>query len=112
GVRNTYVDLPVAGYGVPNAATGKRANVTINGQQTASFYCTIAGFENPIKRKELTIWYGNTSRYEQRVKQRLKELVKAGWFLPMYSKQVESDAKNVLITRCPPGGIILNETTK
>ena len=33
-------------------------------------------------------------------------------FLPPYSKQVESDAKNVLITRFPPGGIILNETTK
>src|SRR5215813_7861916 len=51
--------------------------------------------------------YRNTSRYEERVKQRLKELIKAGWFLPLYSKQVESDAKNVLITRFPPGGIIL-----
>ena len=112
GVRNTYVDVPVAEYGVPNAATGKRANVTINGQQSASFYCSIAGFEIPIKRKELAMRYRNTSRYEERVKQRLKELIKAGWFLPLYSKQVESDAKNVLITRFPPGGIILNETTK
>jgi hypothetical protein len=42
----------------------------------------------------------------------LKELIKAGWFLPLYSKQVESDAKYVLINRFPPGGIILNETTK
>jgi hypothetical protein len=65
-----------------------------------------------MKRKELAMRYRNTSRYEQRVKQRLKELIKAGWFLPLYSKQVESDAKYVLINRFPPGGIILNETTK
>src|SRR5262245_55662690 len=34
GVRNPYVDVPVAQYGVPNVATGARAAVTINGQQT------------------------------------------------------------------------------
>jgi len=38
-------------------------------------------------------------------------LIKEGWFLPLYSKQVESDAKNVLIRQFP-GVIIINETTK
>jgi hypothetical protein len=111
GVRNTYVDVPVAQYGVPNAATGSRANVTINGQQAASFYCSIAGFEFPMMPWDLASRYQDLRRYDQRVKQRLNELIKAGWFLPLYSKQVESDAMHVLITR-RPSGVIVNEVPK
>jgi hypothetical protein len=97
GVRNTYVDVAVAQYGVPNAATGSRANVTINGQQAASFYCGIAGFEIPLKPMDLATRFKNSNAYQQQVKQRLKELTKAGWFLPIYSKQVEGDAAQVMI---------------
>jgi hypothetical protein len=98
GVRNTYVDVPVAQYGVPNVATGARAAVTINGQQAASFYCGIAGFEIPMKQADLSGRYKSGREYQKQVNQRLKELIKAGWFLPLYSKQVESDAMAVQIT--------------
>src|SRR6516162_3267328 len=63
GVRNTYVDVPVAQYGVPNAATGSRANVQINGQQAASFYCSIAGFEIPMKAEDLGVRYQTPTSY-------------------------------------------------
>jgi hypothetical protein len=95
GVRNTYVDVPVAQYGVPNAATGSRANVQVNGQQAASFYCSIAGFEIPMKADDLGVRYGTPADYRKQVNHTLKDLIKDGWFLPMYSKQVENDAMNV-----------------
>jgi hypothetical protein len=104
GVRNTYVDVPVAQYGVPNVATGSRAAVTINGQQAASFYCSIAGFEIPLKAADLASRYRTTRDYQQQVKRRLNELVKAGWFLPTYSKQIETDAMQVMIVGVPRGG--------
>jgi hypothetical protein len=111
GVRNTYVDVPVAEYGVPNTATGSRADVTINGQQTASFYCSIAGFEIPSKPIDVYARFQTSRRYEQRVDRQLKELIKAGWFLPLYSKQIETDARQVLITRFPHQ-VIVNEGPK
>lgn len=97
GVRNTYVDVPVALFGVPNVATGTRAAVTVNGQQTASFYCGIAGFEIPMKPADLAARYKSSRDYQKQVNQRLKDLIKAGWFLPLYSRQVESDAMVVQI---------------
>jgi hypothetical protein len=98
GVRNTYVDVPVAQYGVPNVATGSRATVTINGQQAASFYCGIAGFEIPMKPADLTLRYKTANHYREQVNQSLKNLVKARWFLPLYSKQVEDDARDVRVS--------------
>ena len=95
GVRNTYVDVPVAQYGVPNAATGSRANVQINGQQAASFYCSIAGFEIPMKADDLGVRYQTPAAYRKQINNTLKDLIKGRWFLPMYSKQIESDAMNV-----------------
>jgi hypothetical protein len=102
GVRNTYVDVPVAQYGVPNLATGSRATVTINGQQAASFYCGIAGFEMPMNSSDLTLRYKTARDYQEQVSRGLKDLIKAGWFLPLYSKQVESDAREVKISGNPP----------
>lgn len=92
GVRNTYVDVPVAKYGVPNTATADKANVTINGQQTAAFYCSIAGYEIPLPADKITAMYKIHKDYEKKVDERLKQLTKDGWFLPMYAKQVLTDA--------------------
>ena len=108
GMRSVYVDVPAAQYGVPNVATGARAAVTINGQQAASFYCSIAGFEIPMTPMVLGARYRNIRTYRAEFKQRLTDLVKAGWFHPMYSKQAESDAKLVLFI-WPPPGVIVNE---
>jgi hypothetical protein len=108
GVRNPYVDVPVAQYGVPNAATGSRANVTVNGQQPASFYCSIAGFELAMKPEDLARKYHNVTDYRKQVKDSLKGSIKAGWFLPLYSKQVEGDARGVTFPALKifyPGGV-------
>ena len=99
GVRNPYVDVPVAQYGVPNAATGSRANAQINGQQPASFYCSIAGFEIPMKPKDVAQRYLTVNSYRKQVNQSLKDLIKEGWFLSLYSKQVESDAMQIQFVR-------------
>jgi hypothetical protein len=92
GVRNTYVDVPVAKYGVPNTATADKANVTVNGQQTASFYCAIAGYEIPRSLPDIRAAFKNQKGYEKQVDKRLKELMKEGWFLQVYAKQVLTDA--------------------
>ena len=55
--------------------------------------------------------FQTSHRYKERVDRRLKELIKAGWFLPLYSKQIETDAKQVLITRFPHQ-VIVNEEPK
>jgi hypothetical protein len=102
GVRNTYVDVPIAQYSVPNVATGSRANVQINGQQAASFYCSIAGFEIPMKQAEVGQRYGTPDKYRKQVSESLKKLIKEGWFLPLYSKQAESDAMKISFRPASP----------
>ncbi len=96
GVRNTYVDVPNAKYGVPNNAAPDKANVTIGGQQTAAFYCSIAGYEIPMPADKFKAMYKSHKAYEKKVEDRLKQLVKDGWFLPVYTKQVLSDARQGL----------------
>ena len=46
GVRNTYVDVPVAKYGVPNNADPKPGT-------RDDFYCGIAGYETPLPADRL-----------------------------------------------------------
>jgi hypothetical protein len=92
GVRNTYVDFPVARYGVPNTAKPGFAPET-----RADFYCGIAGYELPFAPEKLKTLYRDRKDYERRVDQRLKQLIKDGWFLPVYTKQVMDDTAQVVI---------------
>jgi hypothetical protein len=90
GVRNTYVDVPVAKYGVPNNADPKPGT-------RDDFYCGIAGYEIPIPGEQLHALHSDASAYRRKVQQRLTELTKAGWFLPEYASQVTADADGVRI---------------
>jgi hypothetical protein len=90
GVRNTYVDVPVAKYSVPNNADPKPG--TRN-----DFYCGIAGIETPLAPDQLHALYKDAATYRDRVRQRLDDLTKAGWFLPEYAGQVIGDAEKVHI---------------
>ena len=90
GVRNTYVDVPVAKYSVPNSADPKPGT-------RDDFYCGIAGIETPLSADRLHALYKDTADYRAKVKQRLGELTKAGWFLPEYAEQVTGDAEHVQI---------------
>jgi len=61
------------------------------------FYCSIAGAEMPLAADQLRSLYRYAEAYRSKVKQRLDELTKAGWFLPEYAGQVTGDAAKVQI---------------
>ena len=91
GVRNTYVDVPVAAYGVPNAGATPAAN----------FNCSIAGWRVPYDEQRMNDLYKNKGSYISAVNRRLMELVRDGWMLPEYAEDVRADAQAIDIT--PPG---------
>lgn len=82
GVRNTYVDVPVAQYGVPNAA---------------NFNCSIAGWRIGYDEETLRELYKNHGAYISKVNRRLMELVREGWMLPEYAEDARADAHAVSI---------------
>jgi hypothetical protein len=88
GVRSTYVDVPVATYGVPNNADPKPGT-------RDDFYCGIAGYETPVPADRLRALHTDAATYQGKVQRRLDELTKAGWFLPEYRDQVTGDAQKV-----------------
>ncbi|NOT26016.1 MAG: hypothetical protein HOP16_07920 [Acidobacteria bacterium] len=90
GIRSTYVDVPMATYGVPNVADPKPGT-------RDDFYCGIAGYETVFTADNLKTLYKDAASYRGKVQQRLAELTKAGWFLPEYAGQVTSDAQAVRI---------------
>jgi hypothetical protein len=90
GVRNTYVDVPVAKYGVPNSADPKPGT-------RDDFYCGIAGYEAMLAPDRLHALHTDAAAYRGKVRQRLGELTKAGWFLSEYAGQVTGDAEHVRI---------------
>ncbi|PYS39619.1 MAG: hypothetical protein DMG14_13370 [Acidobacteria bacterium] len=92
GVQNTYVDVPIAKYGVPNTAKPGFAPET-----RADFYCSIAGYEIPLSHDQLKAMYKDHKDYEKKVEDRLKQLIKDGWFLPIYTKQVIGDAAKAMV---------------
>jgi hypothetical protein len=91
GVRNTYVDVPVAAYGVPN----------VGATPAAQFNCSIAGWRVAYDALTLDQLYRNRGAYMSRLSRRLTELVREGWMLPEYTEDVRSDAQAIEIT--PPG---------
>ena len=82
GVRNTYVDVPAAAYGVANGT---------------SFKCSIAGWRIAYDEETLRELHKNQGAYFARVNRRLMELVREGWMLPEYAEEVRADARAVLI---------------
>jgi hypothetical protein len=91
GVRNTYVDVPAAAYGVPNAGA----------TPGAQFNCSIAGWRLAYEAQTLNGLYKNKGSYISAVNRRLMELVREGWMPPEYAEDVRADAQAIDIT--PPG---------
>jgi hypothetical protein len=90
GVRNTYVDVPTSKIIVPN-----KGKPGLPAEVRADFYCNITGYEEPLPAARLKSLYKDKKDYQRKVEARLKELEKQGWFLPIYEKQVLSDAAEV-----------------
>jgi hypothetical protein len=87
GIRNVWVDMPLATYGV--FGKGKTA--------AQDRLCLLAGTEVPLADQVLRRLYPTAESYVAGVEQRLKELVKEGWFLPEYVELVRSDVKKTTI---------------
>jgi alpha/beta hydrolase family protein len=88
GVRSVYVDVPIAKYGVPNVAQPKPGS-------RVDFYCNIAGWQEPYPADKLKSLYKEPKAYQKKVDERLKELVREGWYLPEYTAEARSDAAKV-----------------
>jgi hypothetical protein len=81
GVRNTYVDVPVAQYGVPK----QRRPEAGHARRLLLRHRRVRAAMSP---EQLQALYKDSGSYRNKVKQRLEELTKAGWFLPEYASQV------------------------
>jgi hypothetical protein len=103
GIRNTYVDVPVKSFHVPDEpATPRISNphYTIAARRTGGAdpdaqLCGLANFEVPLSKDHLKKLYKNPQDYVKRVGQRYDELVKQGWALPLYRDMVLAEASRV-----------------
>jgi hypothetical protein len=103
GIRNTYADVPVKSYHVPDEAATPRIStphrtIAANraaGQDPEVLLCSLANFEVPLSKEQLKKLYKNSQDYAKKVAQRYDELVKQGWALPMYREMVVSEASRV-----------------
>ena len=101
GLRNVYVDVPVAKYAALNTpATPLIPNpsewiVKNGGEQGAQTMCRLSAYQVPFSNDELRKLYGSPGAYVQKVEARLGELEKQGWSLPIYHDLIMSDAKAV-----------------
>jgi hypothetical protein len=100
GVRNPYVDVPVARFSVRNEAANPpipnpSAWVAAHGQGAPAQMCVLAGYQTSYSKDQLQKLYGNKKTYQDRVKKRLAELEKTGWSLPVYRDSILADAAKV-----------------
>jgi hypothetical protein len=87
GIRNVWVDVPVAAYGV--FGKGKTS------QQDR--LCQLAGTRVALADEVLRTLYRGSADYTARIDQRLKQLIAEGWFLPEYADMVRADARAVRV---------------
>ncbi|RPH54948.1 MAG: hypothetical protein EHM89_17860 [Acidobacteria bacterium] len=100
GVRNPYVDVPTVRYGIrPAAASPPVANpgawIKANGPNAANLMCGLSGYQIAFSKDELRKMYRNKKNYVTMVEQRVDELEKAGWSLPVYRDMILADAANL-----------------
>jgi hypothetical protein len=97
GIRNPYVDIPIAKLGVRNEAAvppipNPSAWIAANAPAGANQMCGLAGYQIPFPKDQLKKLYNNKRSYQDRVTRRLDELEKAGWSLPLYRETILADA--------------------
>lgn len=100
GIRNPYLDVPTARYGVPNqGATPLISNpsdyVRQGGQAAANQMCGLAGYQIAFSPERLRELYQTKENYLRKVQAKLDEMEAAGWSLPVYREMILSDARNV-----------------
>lgn len=97
GIRSPYVDVPVARYGFPNeGAVPATPNtvpwVALRGEAGIDQLCRLTGYQVPLTDAELKKLYTNKQNFLAKVRQRVDELTRQGWSLPVYREQILADA--------------------
>ncbi len=87
GIRNVYVDVPIAANGV--LGKGKTP--------AQDRLCQLGGTKVMLPDATLKKLYKSSADYQDRVNKRLDALVSEGWFLPEYVDDVRKDARAVRI---------------
>ena len=100
GIRNPYVDVPTAQYGVRNTGAdplipNPSAYIAAGGLAAANQMCGLAGYQKAITTQQLRSLYADKAGYQQKVRARLDELERAGWSLPVYRTMILADAAAV-----------------
>ncbi|OFV91728.1 MAG: hypothetical protein A3G76_14500 [Acidobacteria bacterium RIFCSPLOWO2_12_FULL_65_11] len=100
GIRNPYVDVPVAKYGVPNeGAVPPTPNtvpwVALRGEAGINQLCGLTGYQMRFAGEQLKKLYKNKKDYVAKVRQRLDELTRQGWSLPVYKDRILADAAQI-----------------
>ena len=96
GIRNPYVDVPVAQYVAVNTAAEPAIAdpnwwITENAGG-ANIMCRLSAYQLPFSRAKLRDLYGSPENYRRQFETRLNELEKAGWSLPVYREMILADA--------------------
>ena len=86
GIRNPYVDMPVAKYTARNTAAPVGGNAQL---------CGLSVYQTPFAKADLKRLYGSKDRFVKKVDARLRELEKEGWSLPVYHDLILADARAV-----------------
>ena len=103
GIRNTYVDVPIKSFHVPNEGAEPRianpnhfiAARRINGQDPDAQLCRLGNFETELRKDQVKKLYKNPRDYYSKVARRFDELVKEGWALPVFREMVLAEAAGV-----------------
>jgi len=100
GIRNPYVDVPVAKFNVRNEAANPpipnpSAWVAAHGASAPGQMCGLAGYQTNYSKEQLQKLYGNKKAFQDRVKKNVAELEKTGWSLPVYRDSILADAAKV-----------------
>jgi hypothetical protein len=100
GIRNPYVDVPVMKYLVRNeGAVPPTPNthpwVANRGEAGINDLCRNLAYQLPLTPAQLKNLYKDKTDYQTKVRQRLDELTRQGWSLPLYRDLILADAAKV-----------------
>jgi hypothetical protein len=100
GIRNPYVDVPVAKYIAVNTAAepliaNPSAYVAANGLFGAQIMCRLSAYQEPFAPAKLRSLYRSKREFMRRFEARLDELEDDGWSLPVYREMILGDAAAV-----------------
>ena len=100
GIRNPYVDVPARKYGVRNEGASPpipnaHPFVAVRDEAGRNQLCGLAGYEIALPAEQLRRLHRTSKAYQTKVAQRLDELTRQGWSLPVYRDVILADATAV-----------------